>query len=950
VTARRQPPTARQSGSESGADASRHPLLRPDRWDRLPIVGVGTSAQVRRWEDLVVKVAHPGPRHRARLRQEAATLEAIGRSPQAGLAPPLVAADDDGVALVRPWVGGAPLEDLLEQAMASEERPPWLGALLRTFNDTEAWRLSCSEQLDFAPPNLLLQPDGRFLLIDAGLRLDPPRFHDLVDEDGLWKALCDYRRWRLAGGGRPLVSLPVMPPSGRFHVDTPVGPVPGAKALYVNEGALRRRRLRLDHAQLTDLCNVATWVDERPRTLPSTRYQDASKKGPGWAAGDGRAVRVGRVAGLDLMAKGCGPTELRWVGNAYHEDGLVSLNRTLWETAVCDELTRLGIPSPEVLAVTPQIGQITVDQTDVPWPAACALRAARHHWRLGHLVHFSDDRGALLDLLVHLTWEGALRDGFDGERVSDLRWLALRFARTLGENTGRCDGLNIQCFNPTMGNVLIDGNFLDFSTIRFMRHYVPDFAYMNAQRRLREVKSAHRLHLGVLVDALRRPQLLSDEQATALERAAVRTYDEHYARGMVRALCTYLGVDTAAADDVSATLCDQLARAWRRLRRARARAFLTFDFWEQRVRAPLFDLEGQLPAFVDAVAGGHAQAWHALRSRFGGDVERQDAEAAAAFERTFRALLNVLPPMDRPRRWEQIVRPSLECERLADLCYRRTRADRMGAFSRTLATSRALPEGPYSWLEGRCEAARLGHVSAPTLGRGAHVVIGLTPELRAGVAQTADDLLEDTLAAVVAVGPRVAPATTPFDEAQVLEERGADERHTTPLTLAVLVTELSDPPDRVAHAFRVLLDAATETLPLALDIVVVGRDAGVGRAAGRAWAEQQGIAFNDAVLVHAPGGIELDAGARLRRELGRASPEEEHLPLTSLQPGDGEAPLDELQLTLALLDDPRCQPRPLPAVSHHGQLRLSGPWSGMLLRAARAAGRTHLVVDRRPEA
>ncbi len=759
-------------------------LLDPTVQDRLPLIGVGTAAQVRRAGRYVVKIAHNSDRDRARLGDEIQAFTTLGPKGRALCWPRLRAHDPR--ALVRDHVPGPPL---LARLPLDDARLSSI--FFQALGEARTHQATLGFPLDFSPANLWWDEDhARLWLFDLGRRLDAPLFGEVQRPDQVPAALETYLAWRRQTFSAARPTRPHLPPSGRFHVEVPCGPHPDAQLLWENRTARVRHRAFLSKDQLFALTNQVTFGPRRDRTLPATRYQDAPGKGEGFAQGDGRSVLVGHALGRSLMAKGCGPTPLKWTGNPYHEDGLVSFPRTLWETSICDELLRLGFDVPEVWAIASAPGQRTVDQTDLEWPAAVALRAATSHHRLGHLLYFSDDRDAFLALVQHIADTDPHLSWLRPTERS-LRRLCRVFAETLGRDTGRADALNIQCFNPTVGNVRVDGHLLDFSTVRFMDRYVTDFVYMNQNRRVREARVAHRGHVRGLVQILARVFGWSKAVTAAHLQKMLRGFDAGYTEGAAAALALYLGLDEDAVLALGRRSLRPLVDAFRQLRKPRGPDDVVFAFWDQKVREPLYEWERYAPRYLDAL-GQKAPRPHERLVRDGVSIPARHRAAGARFDEVWRRLLPRLPGLE-PRAWSGIVRPFMECEALADRIYRRSTPARFGAWRVAMASGRALPEGRYTQKDAATLAAARGHVHLWGAGGSTpRPVVGLVPEVHERAQDVFADLLGPRLVAAYAGGPRVAGPGP-------VVERGPDGAHTTPMSLHVVVEPGPDPAEAAAE-------------------------------------------------------------------------------------------------------------------------------------------------------
>jgi hypothetical protein len=638
-------------------------------------------AQVRDGGDVAVKVAHPNPVCRARVAREVELFaEVVRLEPDLSL-PELFAVGQDRAAFVREKLAGPSVLELLEAGRGELEEAVF-ALVCRTYEATERFRRSTQVVLDFTPPNLFVDPErGRVVLADVGERIDRHLFPDLTPE-GLREALRGYLPWRRKMFGTTRPERLVFPPSGRFHVEVAVGPVPGARLLWVNERLKETLRLDWTSETLLSLSNLSTDAPQKTVLRPASRYQDSAQANEQGAKGDGRAVYLGTVKGgpysiSELQLKGCGPTPLAWKGHAFHEDGRVSFQRTLWEVSVADELARLGFETPQMLAIL-STEAFTVDNTLERWPAAAAVRVSSTHLRFGHVKLWGRD-GAAMKAVLELGGRRMIRPDFNADDPRDLKSMVQRFTENLGHDTGKTDALNIHCFNPTMGNVRLDGRFIDFSTVRFFRNYMPFFPVINGRREVRGHKLLWRLYPPLLVKVLGFARLVESQWIEGMLVDCRRRFDRAYVQGYLEGFFQFLGVPPP--EQVSRSLATFVERT-QALKRLRAREALDFKFWRTTHAAPLFDVEGLLPELVDAWRSGQKEPWRVLRSPYDGEVTADDRAVA---RRWFASLAkHVDPTALQPRRWDQVIRPFMELEALGWLCYRRSRPEAFDEWKRLI--------------------------------------------------------------------------------------------------------------------------------------------------------------------------------------------------------------------------------------------------------------------------
>jgi hypothetical protein len=700
-------------------------LLDPSTWDALPLLGVGRTGQVLRAGRFVVKVALPGPEARARLREE---VRLSGVLREHGVSTPRVlAVRRDGRALVREFVEGR----ALPQALTG----PTLEAVAQLVATVRALENDLPCRFDLSPSNLMWTKRG-LVLLDAGRRVAP----SVLTADTLQGLATQWRRAQLTAQAPGRLEPFVPPPSGRFHVDARVGTDPRGRLLWRNVGLEARLGVRWTRSQLESLGGLSTLAPAET-TQVATRYVDMialdRRRGP---KGDGRAVLLGAVSGREVSLKGCGPTPLAWKGRQFHEDGFVSFPRALWEVTVGDELARLGFDVPEALAVF-ATSHTTLDNTGKRWPAAATLRVASTHWRLGHLrawTHRPDQLRAMLD---H-AGRALVRSDFSHRRPGDVRRFVEQFATRLGHDVGQTDALQIHGFNPTPGNVRLDGHFIDFSTVRFFAEYLPDWRFLENTYAVRIHRLVWRRLVTMLVSVLGEGAVLTPRRELAL-----RWFDRAYIAGFTAGLERFFGAFRGSASDrrrfVALTI---------RLRALRRPERSTYRYWKQSVPAPRFDLLGKADLVGRALERGHRAPWQVALVV---DEALPRAEQRLA-ERWVEALKRVRKPKAMSRRWDQVIRPFMEPERLAALLYGDSTPRHFEGWQRLLSTSRHLPEGRHPTARARRLAATMGHAELPCLvGDRRERVIGLTPELLDGLRDALKTTLGRHLVGCVAHGSRV---------------------------------------------------------------------------------------------------------------------------------------------------------------------------------------------------
>jgi hypothetical protein len=772
-------------------------LLCPEVIDTLQPVGEGLFARVFRSGSRAVKIAHATPEANRMLADEAQRLKDLAGRLGPLKIPRFFLHSPEKAAMVRAFVRHPPVLDLF-QRRPPEQWDPLLAALDSALEQVQMGHERFGIQLDITPANLHWDEKTQSLwLVDLGERRAP---NPLLASGKPRDRVQAYLRFRekLESSGR--VFPMDFPPSGFLHEEIPVGRVPGARLLWHNRDLLRRLGLSWSKAHIMGLANWATHAEPTRKSLPATRYQDSPGLGKNDAKGDGRAVYLGRVqtprgGRQEIMLKGAGPTPFAWIGNPHHEDGFVTFNRSLWELAICDELARVGVEAPENLALL-STGKTTQDNFLTPSPAAAAMRISATHYRLGHLHRFKKEPEKLI-ALAKAAGRALIRPDFDPLRSSHFSaWVRL-FSENLGRDVGLTDALNIHCFNPTLGNARLDGHLMDFSTVRFFRHCLPHFRYMEKRRTIREHRVGLRRYVTGLVESFRAAGLFSPAKANALKSRGLKFFERRYADGYLEGLGRFLGVDLhAPRRGFGPVRRRRLVDSATNLRHVRAREMVDLHFWKQRVPGPLFDLEGRAPEFMEALGRGERECWRHLRSSFFGQVTEFSAMVAREFVDDLKVALRGVGQKATPRRHHQVIRPGFEAEKLGPLCYHRSTPNDFAEWKTAMECSAGLPWGRWTASKALDEATLRGHRRLPLIhGKKSAVVAGLLPVFSEALRGLLDEHFSGHLVGAAISGPRVLP--THERPSHVLVEGGAADPQTSPLVLHLVFRgAASGPPPR----------------------------------------------------------------------------------------------------------------------------------------------------------
>jgi uncharacterized protein YdiU (UPF0061 family) len=260
-----------------------------------------------------------------------------------------------------------------------------------------------------------------------------------------------------------------------------------------------------------------------------------------WAGqlGDGRAILLGELAGMELQLKGAGLTPFSRMG-----DGRAVLRSSLREFLCSEAMHGLGIPTSRALCITGSPSPVLREEAET---AAVVARVAPSFIRFGHFEHFChhDQHGALrtlADAVIDNFYPACRQaDAWSGNPyVALLAAVTERTADLLAhwQSVGFCHGV------MNTDNMSILGLTLDYGPFQFLDAYDPAHIcnHSDHQGRYafgRQPQVAY-WNLFCLGQAL---MPLMGEQALAL--AALETYQERYPNAFLARMAAKLGLATS---------------------------------------------------------------------------------------------------------------------------------------------------------------------------------------------------------------------------------------------------------------------------------------------------------------------------------------------------------------------------------------------------------------------
>ena len=273
--------------------------------------------------------------------------------------------------------------------------------------------------------------------------------------------------------------------------------------------------------------------------------------------GDGRALLLGEIAvdgGLrDLHLKGSGRTPFARGG-----DGLAAVGPMLREYVVSEAMHVLGIPTTRSLAVVATGRRV---QREIPLPGAVLARVASSHLRVGSF-QYARNTGDV-ELLRRLA-EHAISRHHPGAASADNPYLALFEGVVTVQASLIAQWMLVGFVHGVMNtdNMTISGETIDYGPCAFMEAFDPATVYSSIDHGGRYAYGNQPLvaewNLARLAEALL--PLIDDDQerAVALAVDALGAFRPQYDAAWSAGMRGKLGLPDGLADDVAASLVDEL--------------------------------------------------------------------------------------------------------------------------------------------------------------------------------------------------------------------------------------------------------------------------------------------------------------------------------------------------------------------------------------------------------
>jgi uncharacterized protein YdiU (UPF0061 family) len=318
----------------------------------------------------------------------------------------------------------------------------------------------------------------------------------------------------------------------------PLSPTPLQAPYWVGTSAAAARSAGWDEALLRDPDVLQALTGNRPLTgsTPLASVYSGHQFGQ-WAGqlGDGRAILLGEVDGLEVQLKGAGLTPFSRMG-----DGRAVLRSSIREFLASEAMHGLGVPTSRALCVTGSDAPVRRETIET---AAVVTRMAPSFIRFGHFEHFCHhgmpgELKTLADFVI---------DQYYPECRTDARWngnpyvalLAAVTARTAEmvahwQAVGFCHGV------MNTDNMSILGLTIDYGPFQFMDAYDPGHICNHSDTGGRyafyKQPNVAYWNLFCLGQAM---MPLIDEQEHAI--AALETFKDLYPQAFARRMAAKLG-------------------------------------------------------------------------------------------------------------------------------------------------------------------------------------------------------------------------------------------------------------------------------------------------------------------------------------------------------------------------------------------------------------------------
>ncbi len=329
-----------------------------------------------------------------------------------------------------------------------------------------------------------------------------------------------------------------------FYQEVPVREIPKNRIQlsFINRRLVERLGLALPQdpvaaeKMLTDLFG---WEVDPTKSSPkkwfASHYLDGSKKGPGEAMGDGRALwtgelkletKDGKILYIDGIQKGVGATPFAWLKNPGHSDGAQNTG----------ELIRSGIKSiadmDNQLDSTGDILGFTMTNDDGS-KRSMTLRVGRQT-RPAHLAFHADsvtNEAKMMDYIARRDLGLPLDAPVTTEVFN--RW-CMQFAKNNAEDTARVFTLNAFFEQPTLGNKTTSGGSIDLNGRQYLDAFHSNLGHLYMRLKVEDMVDYQKSYIGLILNFLRKanyaPALALPELRQKMDLIFDRTFDAAGAR------------------------------------------------------------------------------------------------------------------------------------------------------------------------------------------------------------------------------------------------------------------------------------------------------------------------------------------------------------------------------------------------------------------------------------
>jgi len=287
-----------------------------------------------------------------------------------------------------------------------------------------------------------------------------------------------------------------------------------------------------------------TWLDclggndVAPGSQPLASVYSGHQFGT-WAGqlGDGRAILLGELAGLEVQLKGAGLTPFSRMG-----DGRAVLRSSIREFLCSEAMHGLGIPTSRALCVVGSDAPVRRESIET---AAVVTRVAPSFIRFGHFEHFSHhnqhaDLRQLANFVMAHYYPHCLSDtGWNGNPyVSLLAAVTARTAELLAhwQSVGFCHGV------MNTDNMSILGLTIDYGPFQFLDAYDPAHIcnHSDSQGRYAFYKQPNVAYWNLFCLGQALLPLIGDQEDAI---SALETYKTLYPQALSRRMAAKLGFD-----------------------------------------------------------------------------------------------------------------------------------------------------------------------------------------------------------------------------------------------------------------------------------------------------------------------------------------------------------------------------------------------------------------------